>query len=178
MFSSIYKFITHLLISAFLRVSLSPRMCVAFVPPKMALDEVDLYAPVTTDRILEVRTGKMKPLRGNKGLSGIDKQACDEPMFINKMGIAGDEHDMTFHGGVDKAVHGCEYRPALLLLLFPVRYLPCSSVSFPHEMEGSCNLTRDLQTAPRTTHLGSKSFRPRRSDSCRGGSGRTLSFGT
>ena len=31
-------------------------------------------------------------------------------MFINKMGIAGDEHDMTFHGGVDKAVHGCESR--------------------------------------------------------------------
>ncbi len=93
----------------------------------MAVEEVDLYAPVTIDRILEVRTGKMKPLDGNKGLSGIDKQVCEGAMFINKMGIVGDEHDMTFHGGIDKAVHGCEYRhfsssSSALLVVPPMRW--------------------------------------------------------
>ncbi|KAH8880020.1 MOSC domain-containing protein [Thozetella sp. PMI_491] len=66
----------------------------------------DLAAPFSTDQLLEVRVGKMKPMKGLKVESGIDKKTCDGSVFVNKMGIVGDEHDYTFHGGVDKAVHG------------------------------------------------------------------------
>ncbi len=59
----------------------------------MASAEVDLWAPITVDQVLEVRTGKLKPLQGNKGLSGIDKQLCDGAVYVNKLGIVGDEHD-------------------------------------------------------------------------------------
>ena len=77
---------------------------------KMAKAEaVDLYAPFTSDTILEVRSGKIKPLRGLTILSGIDKSLLDGPVKVNKMGIIGDEHDYTFHGGEDKAIHGCNY---------------------------------------------------------------------
>ncbi|KAL2023165.1 hypothetical protein VTK56DRAFT_3771 [Thermocarpiscus australiensis] len=67
---------------------------------------VDLYAPITSDTILEVRTGKMKPLRGLAVQSGIDKTPRDGPVRVTEMGLEGDEHDPTFHGGLDKAVHG------------------------------------------------------------------------
>ncbi len=76
----------------------------------------DLHATFITDRVLEVRMGKMKPMKGLKIESGIDKQLCDGPVYINKMGIVGDEHDYTFHGGVDKAVHGCESSRSVSLL--------------------------------------------------------------
>jgi MOSC domain-containing protein YiiM len=68
---------------------------------------IDLRAPFTIDKILEVRKGVMKPMEGLKILSGIDKTICDGPVAVTKEGIQGDEHDYTFHGGVDKAVHGC-----------------------------------------------------------------------
>jgi MOSC domain-containing protein YiiM len=71
---------------------------------------VDLYAPFTSDTILQVRTGKMKPLvRGLAVQSGIDKTIRDGPVRVTKMGLEGDEHDPTFHGGLDKAVHGCKF---------------------------------------------------------------------
>ncbi|KXX73857.1 Vanillate O-demethylase oxidoreductase [Madurella mycetomatis] len=66
---------------------------------------VDLYAPVTSDKILEVRTGRMKPMRGLTVESGIDKTTRDGLVRVTKTGLEGDEHDLTFHGGVDKAVH-------------------------------------------------------------------------
>lgn len=75
----------------------------------MALDpEVDLFAPVTVDTVLEVRTGKMTKFKGVNVESGIDKTICDGPVQVNTLGIVGDEHDPTFHGGVDKAIHGCK----------------------------------------------------------------------
>lgn len=71
-------------------------------------DTVDLDAPFTSDRILEVRSGRMQPLPGLTILSGIDKSACRSPVHVGPGGIVGDEHDYTFHGGPDKAVHGCK----------------------------------------------------------------------
>ncbi|CAK7202580.1 hypothetical protein SEUCBS139899_005304 [Sporothrix eucalyptigena] len=67
---------------------------------------LDLYAPITSDIILEVRRGKMKALKDLKIMSGIDKGLCTGPVKVDSMGIVEDEHDYTFHGGIDKAVHG------------------------------------------------------------------------
>ncbi|CAK7220826.1 hypothetical protein SBRCBS47491_004321 [Sporothrix bragantina] len=67
---------------------------------------LDLYAPITSDIILEVRRGKMKAMEGLKIMSGIDKGLCTGPVKVDSMGIVEDEHDYTFHGGIDKAVHG------------------------------------------------------------------------
>ncbi|KAB5577686.1 pyruvate kinase-like protein [Coniochaeta sp. 2T2.1] len=66
---------------------------------------IDLNAPWTSDKILEVRRGKIQPLPGLKVLSGIDKSTCDEPVYVGPGGIVEDEHDYTFHGGPDKAIH-------------------------------------------------------------------------
>ena len=75
----------------------------------MAADEdVNLYAPFTSDTILEVRSGRLKKYKGLNIESGIDKSLLDEPVQVGKLGINGDEHDLTFHGGPDKAVHGCK----------------------------------------------------------------------
>jgi MOSC domain-containing protein YiiM len=72
---------------------------------------VDLYAPFTSDTILEVRTGKMKPLPGLTVQSGIDKTLRHGPVRVTEMGLVDDEHDPTFHGGIDKAIHGCKSTP-------------------------------------------------------------------
>ncbi|RKU44365.1 hypothetical protein DL546_001729 [Coniochaeta pulveracea] len=73
-----------------------------------ALDvaDVDLRAPFTHDTILEVRRGKMKKMPNVDVLSGICKDLEDGSVYIGKGGIEEDEHDYTFHGGPDKAVHG------------------------------------------------------------------------
>ncbi|EAQ92315.1 hypothetical protein CHGG_00550 [Chaetomium globosum CBS 148.51] len=68
--------------------------------------EVDLYAPFISDTILEVRTGKMKTMPGLTVKSGIDKSMHDKPVRVTELGLEGDEHDPTFHGGIDKAIHG------------------------------------------------------------------------
>lgn len=76
----------------------------------MAIGEaVDLWAPFTSDIILEVRSGKLKKYKGLNIESGIDKHLLEGPVHIGKLGIDGDEHDLTFHGGPDKAIHGCEF---------------------------------------------------------------------
>jgi MOSC domain-containing protein YiiM len=69
---------------------------------------VDLHAPFSVDKLLEIRTSRMKKMPGLTIESGIDKTLCLEPMKVSKLGIHGDEHDPTFHGGPDKAIHGCE----------------------------------------------------------------------
>lgn len=87
-------------------------------------DAADLYAPFTSDTILEVRSGKLKKYKGLNIESGIDKSLLDEPVHVGKLGIDGDEHDLTFHGGPDKAVHGCESdSQACCFLLFVVPFL-------------------------------------------------------
>jgi hypothetical protein len=72
---------------------------------------IDLDAPFTCDKILEVRSGKLKPMPGLTVLSGIDKSLCDGPVFVRRDGIVDDGHDYTFHGGPEKAVHGCKIKP-------------------------------------------------------------------
>ncbi|KAK4144301.1 pyruvate kinase-like protein [Dichotomopilus funicola] len=69
-------------------------------------DGVDLYAPFTSDTILQVRTGKLKPMRGLVVQTAIDKGLCDGPVQVTELGLEDDQHDLTFHGGVDKAIHG------------------------------------------------------------------------
>jgi MOSC domain-containing protein YiiM len=76
---------------------------------------VDLYAPFTSDTILEVRPGKMKPLPGLTVQSGIDKTLRHGPVRVTEMGLVDDEHDPTFHGGIDKAIHGCKSTPPTYL---------------------------------------------------------------
>ncbi|KAK0662525.1 putative phthalate 4, 5 dioxygenase oxygenase reductase subunit [Cercophora samala] len=78
-------------------------------PPPLPLDangEVDLRAPLMSDTILQVRTGRMAPLAPLSIKSGINKTLRTGPVQITKLGLEGDEQDPTFHGGVDKAVHG------------------------------------------------------------------------
>lgn len=71
-------------------------------------EEIDLWAPFTVDTLLEVRSGRMKKMKGLNVESGIDKSLQDGTIHIGKLGIDDDEHDYTFHGGPDKAVHGCK----------------------------------------------------------------------
>lgn len=70
-------------------------------------ERIDLWAPFTSDTILEVRAGKLRKYKGLNIESGIDKTILNGPVHIGKLGIHGDEHDLTFHGGPDKAIHGC-----------------------------------------------------------------------
>ncbi|KAK4225025.1 pyruvate kinase-like protein [Podospora fimiseda] len=75
--------------------------------PSTQAETIDLYAPITSDTILQVRLGKMKNMPNLLTIqSGIDKQEIHGPIYVDKWGLEGDEHDMTFHGGIDKAVHG------------------------------------------------------------------------
>ncbi|GKT60960.1 MOSC domain-containing protein [Colletotrichum tofieldiae] len=68
--------------------------------------DVDLWSPFTKDILLEVRTGMMKMMPGLDVESGIDKNPRDGPVRVSFLGLDADAHDPTFHGGVDKAVHG------------------------------------------------------------------------
>lgn len=67
-----------------------------------------LDAPFEVDTLLEIRTSRMKTMPGTNIKSGIDKKPCSGRMKIDKLGLTGDEHDPTFHGGLDKAIMGCE----------------------------------------------------------------------
>lgn len=71
-------------------------------------EHVDLDAPFEVDKLLEVRISPMKKMPGLRVESGIDKKLCNGPMRVSKLGLEGDEHDPTFHGGVDKAILGCK----------------------------------------------------------------------
>ncbi|BFZ57782.1 hypothetical protein PYCC9005_004836 [Savitreella phatthalungensis] len=62
-----------------------------FIPPSTRLDEL--------------RTSRMRPL-GSLGVqSGIFKLPRDELVSLDWTGLDADEHDLTFHGGPDKAIH-------------------------------------------------------------------------
>lgn len=72
-------------------------------------EEIDLWSPFTSDTLLEVRTSVMKKMPGLEVTSGIDKDLRHGPIHVSYLGLDADEHDPTFHGGPDKAIHGCEY---------------------------------------------------------------------
>ncbi|TLS24105.1 hypothetical protein PpBr36_08366 [Pyricularia pennisetigena] len=65
----------------------------------------DLNSPVTEDEVLEVRSGKLRSFDGINVMTGIFKTTHDGSVTVTEMGIQGDEHDYTFHGGPDKAIH-------------------------------------------------------------------------
>ncbi|UNI15746.1 hypothetical protein JDV02_002252 [Purpureocillium takamizusanense] len=67
---------------------------------------VSLTDPFEVDTLLEIRTSAMKKMAGLNVQSGIDKKLCPGPMKVGKLGLEGDEHDPTFHGGPDKAILG------------------------------------------------------------------------
>ncbi|KAI1764182.1 PK beta-barrel-protein domain-containing protein-like protein [Hypoxylon sp. FL1150] len=75
--------------------------------------EIDLFAPIERDVILEVRTSKMKTMPGLKIETGIDKRLRSGRVPVSFVGLDADEHDLVFHGGPDKAIHGycCSHYP-------------------------------------------------------------------
>ncbi|KAK2019380.1 MOSC domain-containing protein [Colletotrichum eremochloae] len=70
------------------------------------VQEIDLWSPFTSDVLLEVRTSIMKKMPGLEVESGIDKTLREGPVHVSSLGLEADEHDPTFHGGPDKAIHG------------------------------------------------------------------------
>jgi MOSC domain-containing protein YiiM len=69
----------------------------------------NLDAPWHKDVLLQVRTSKMKPMHNLSIETGIYKLPRSSRVFCSSTGLESDEHDLTFHGGVDKAVH--QYYP-------------------------------------------------------------------
>ncbi|KAI0107136.1 pyruvate kinase-like protein [Nemania sp. FL0031] len=82
--------------------------------------DIDLFAPFEKDTILEVRTSKMRTMPGLTIQTGIDKQLRSGKIPVTFLGIDSDEHDLTFHGGKDKAIHGyCSTHYAQWIQEFP-----------------------------------------------------------
>lgn len=71
----------------------------------MAISSIDLqpidFPPPTL--LEEIRTSKLRPF--GPVLSGIDKQVRSGRLYVSPLGLSEDEHDLTFHGGIDKAIH-------------------------------------------------------------------------
>ena len=65
----------------------------------------ELEKPWQTDRVMQVRTGKAKPVFGRAMESAIFKTIREGPVSVSELGCEGDEHVYEFHGGVDKALH-------------------------------------------------------------------------
>lgn len=91
----------------YLHRTLRAKICSYFA---MAVDTwaANFTAPFEVDKLLEVRMSGMKKMPGLNVNTGIDKKICDGPMKIGKLGLEGDWHDLTFHGGPDKAILGCK----------------------------------------------------------------------
>lgn len=53
----------------------------------------------------------MKLMPGLTIESGIEKSLVNDPIWVTKTGLQEDEHDLTFHGGLTKAVHACKKSP-------------------------------------------------------------------
>ncbi|KAJ0307094.1 hypothetical protein COL516b_004327 [Colletotrichum fioriniae] len=87
-------------------------------------EEVDLWSPFTSDTLLEVRTSVMKKMPGLEVTSGIDKDLRHGPIHVSYLGLDADEHDPTFHGGPDKAIHGSDrFRPGAFGENFVTRHM-------------------------------------------------------
>ncbi|KAF2804644.1 PK beta-barrel-protein domain-containing protein-like protein [Mytilinidion resinicola] len=68
----------------------------------------ELEQPFQTEKLDQVRTGKVKKVFGGKALSAIYKVPHKEAIKVSKLGCEGDEHHYEFHGGPDKALlHYC-----------------------------------------------------------------------
>ncbi|KAJ5642459.1 hypothetical protein N7490_006459 [Penicillium lividum] len=64
----------------------------------------ELEQPWQRDKLIEVRTGKAKPVFGLPIQSAIFKSVRYGSTPVNKLGCRGDEHVYEFHGGPDKAL--------------------------------------------------------------------------
>jgi MOSC domain-containing protein YiiM len=63
-----------------------------------------LEQPWQKDQLVEVRTGKAKPVFGLPVQSAIFKSVRYGLVSVDKLGCRGDEHVYEFHGGPDKAL--------------------------------------------------------------------------
>jgi len=71
-------------------------------------DVASLQEPFSTDRLLQVRTGKIRPVFGLPVKSAIFKTPRRGPITVTKLGCEDDQHAFEFHGGPDKALlHYC-----------------------------------------------------------------------
>lgn len=62
--------------------------------------------PIPAPTLLQqVRTGKLKQYGDLTIPTGIYKDVRSGSLHIDKVGLPEDEHDLTFHGGPDKAIH-------------------------------------------------------------------------
>jgi MOSC domain-containing protein YiiM/ferredoxin-NADP reductase len=71
-----------------------------------SISTADPDIPIPPPTILvSLRTGKLAPFGHLSIQSGIMKSAREGRIRVSKLGLADDEHDLTFHGGIDKAIH-------------------------------------------------------------------------
>jgi MOSC domain-containing protein YiiM/ferredoxin-NADP reductase len=86
-----------------------------------SLGELQPPTPVPSPHTLtSIRTGKLKPLGSLSVLSGIIKSPRKGPIYVSTLGLTDDEHDLTFHGGPDKAIHQyCPDHYALWRAMYP-----------------------------------------------------------
>ena len=68
--------------------------------PSIDLPPIPIPPPTT---LFGLRTSKLK--RFGTVLSGIDKQPILTPLYVSATGLTDGEHDLTFHGGTEKAIH-------------------------------------------------------------------------
>ncbi|KAG9245185.1 MOSC domain-containing protein [Calycina marina] len=61
--------------------------------------------PHKTGTIIQLRTSRMKQMRALAITTGIYKIPTTAILWCSSTGLQDDEHDLTFHGGFDKAVH-------------------------------------------------------------------------
>lgn len=64
----------------------------------------ELEQPWQRDHLVEVRTGKSKPVFGLPFQSAIFKSVRYGSVAVDKLGCQSDEHAYEFHGGPDKAL--------------------------------------------------------------------------
>lgn len=65
----------------------------------------ELVKEFESEVIVEVRTGKVKPLYNLPVMSAIYKNPHKNPVKVTFLGLQGDEQAYEFHGGPDKAIH-------------------------------------------------------------------------
>ncbi|RDW67455.1 uncharacterized protein DSM5745_09321 [Aspergillus mulundensis] len=68
--------------------------------PSIDLSPIAIPPPTT---LAQIRTSKLLPF--GPVLSGINKQPRHGKLHVSPLGLSHDEHDLTFHGGPDKALH-------------------------------------------------------------------------
>ncbi|KAG0652752.1 Carnitine monooxygenase beta subunit [Hyphodiscus hymeniophilus] len=73
------------------------------------IHSLDLDAAWHKSTLIQLRTSKMKQMKNLSITTGIYKLPRTDRVFCTNTGLESDEHDLTFHGGFDKAVH--QYYP-------------------------------------------------------------------